>query len=104
MDDVCGRIVANESEADDAPSVQVEFFGLARERAGVATIALRAKCLSELLRAVERMFPRLEGQLASILSGNSSFRVSLNGERFPSADEALRPGAKILVLSGDAGG
>ncbi len=104
MDDVRGRIVANGLEADDAPLVRVEFFGLARERAGVATCELRARRLAELLGEIERTFPRLDGQLASVVCGGSPFRVSLNGERFLSADEALPPGAKILILSGDAGG
>jgi molybdopterin converting factor small subunit len=104
MKDGRGKIVANARGADDAPRVRIEFFGLARERAGVSGCEVAAKRLTDALRAIERAFPRFQNLLTSVLAPSSVFRVSLDGERFLIADEVLLPGAKLLVLSGDAGG
>jgi hypothetical protein len=99
-----GKIVANAAAADDTPLVYVEFYGMARERAGAATYEVHARSLHEVVRAVESAFPRLDGLWASFLSGASPFRLSLDGQIFLSADQELLSGTKLLILGADAGG
>src|SRR5258706_9015221 len=78
--------LATDSETDDECPVTVEFFGIARERAGVATWKGQARTLGQLLLLVEQSFPGFTGLLRSALLGASPFRISLNGERFLSCD------------------
>ena len=98
------KIVANVCRADDVPPIQVEFFGLAREHAGVSHWEARVSQLSELLLAIDAAFPRFQRQLGPFPHSASPFRISLDGVRFLSGDERLPPGSKILILSADAGG
>ena len=85
--------------------ITVEFFGMPRQRAGRAELAVPARTVAELLAALERECPGLaglrrgDGQLAP------HYLLSINGERF-TADESqtLRPGDRLLLLSADAGG
>jgi hypothetical protein len=104
MEDGRGKIVANTGDVDDAAVVRVEFYGLARERAGVASIELRGHRLEGILRSVEIAFPGLDGLWEGILDNRASFRLSLDGERFLTTDRAMRPGETLLILSADAGG
>jgi molybdopterin converting factor small subunit len=88
-----------------APSEHtVEFFGIPRQRAGVAETSLVAADVAELLAEMETRFPRLaplreEGRLSP------HYVLSLDGLRFlTSLDERLTPGSRLLLLSADAGG
>ena len=80
--------------------IHVEFFGVARQRAGVAGFDVRAGRLSTVLSSIEAAFPALNGNLV----GSNVYRFSLNGERFLDEDEELLPDSKLLVLSADSGG
>ena len=78
--------------------VTVEFFGLARARAGQAEATVDAATLGE---ALAQACPWLvqEGRLAA------GWLASLDGERFLGhLGEALPDGARVLVLQADAGG
>lgn len=81
------------------PTVEVEFYGIARRRAGVPRTRVTAGTVAEALAAVADAFPGL-----AEVTGNH-FRVSLAGERFIS-DYAtpLSDGTCLLVFSADAGG
>lgn len=84
--------------------VVVEFFGLARARAGRAAMSLRAATAREALRGVQVTCPKLAGLWKG---GNLSphYLLSLDGERFVTdLDETLPGGARLLLLSADAGG
>lgn len=97
------KIVANACETGAASLIRVEFFGLARERAGIANWEVPACRLMELLHQIECAFPNFQGLLTS--DGTASpFRISLNGERFVTTDEKLQPGEKVLILGAEAGG
>ena len=79
--------------------VEVEFYGLARRRAGVAGTAVAADTVRAALAAVTRAFPALND-----LAGKH-FLVSINGERFVAdVDELIPVGSRLLILSADAGG
>ena len=84
--------------------MRVEFFGIPRERAGVAETKLEAATLGGLLAALAGRFPAL----AEIIHENQlrpSFVANLNGNQF-----VTDPGTQltkddcVLILSADAGG
>jgi molybdopterin converting factor small subunit len=85
--------------------VTVEFYGVPRARAGRKELAVRAATAGDALDAVGERCPALgglrtpEGRLAP------QYLLSLEGERFVTdLAEPLRPGARLLLLSADAGG
>ncbi|MBX3437990.1 MAG: MoaD/ThiS family protein [Planctomycetaceae bacterium] len=85
--------------------VTVEFFGIARQRAGVASIEVDAGSIGE---AFDRLAPQLprwadaclaRGQLKPI------FRANLNARAFVAdRNHPLRDGDHLLILAADAGG
>jgi molybdopterin converting factor small subunit len=82
--------------------VRVEFFGIPRERAGVAELEIQAETLGDLFVTLATRFPSL-GELAQ--SGRSPFLANLNGNRFVS-DPGTRLSETdcVLILSAEAGG
>jgi hypothetical protein len=85
--------------------VTVEFYGVPRQRAGRAELAVPAGTLAEALAEVERQCPALAG-LATPGGGPAPlYLVSIDGRRFArDGQDRLRPGERLLVLSADAGG
>lgn len=82
----------------------VEFFGVPRLRAGVAAVTVPAGPLRSVLAAAVAACPGL-GALISDGWPGPHVLVSLDGERFVTdADEVIAAGARVLVLSADAGG
>jgi len=86
-------------------AIRVEFYGIPRERAGVAATTADGGSLGELLADLGARFPRLA---ESCLAGNRlrpEYAANLNGARFVTSPETkLAPGDVLLVLSADAGG
>jgi len=84
--------------------MRVEFFGVPRERAGVAELELRADTLGQLMTALAMRFPSLD----ELITGDrlrSSFVANLNGDRFVSDPRTeLTEHDCVLILSADAGG
>jgi len=89
--------------------VSVEFYGLARLRAGVGRIALelpdKDACLADVFDSLAERLPAFRehclssGRLAEALTCN------LDGQRFVSeAATPLASGQTVLILSADAGG
>ncbi|MHC4954520.1 MAG: MoaD/ThiS family protein [Planctomycetota bacterium] len=86
-------------------AVRVEFFGVARARAGVASIDVDAATLGEALLAAVARHPDLAGEVISGDRPADGYLVSLDGERFLNDPTlALAPGARLLLLSAHAGG
>ena len=87
------------------PEVVVEFFGMARARAGRPELALRAATARAALAEARAACPGL-GELCRPGGGLAPYYLlSLDGERFlADLDEPLAPGARLLLLSADAGG
>ena len=89
-------------------TIEVEFFGIARQRAKQpsVTIAIDGTIrLTDILRMLSEQFPELEsdcirdGVLSKICTAN------LNGDQFLSdTDSTIQPGDRLLIMSTDAGG
>lgn len=85
-------------------TITVELYGMARARAGRAEMTVAARTAREALEAVGSHCTELAGLLAG---GRLAphYLLSLNGERFVTdIDENLPSGARLLLLSADAGG
>jgi len=84
--------------------MRVEFFGIPRERAGIAEFELQAETLGQLLNVLAVRFPSFS---EVVQSGRlrSPFLANLNGDRFISDPATkLRESDYVLILSADAGG
>lgn len=83
--------------------VRVEFYGLARLRAGVAELTADAGTVRAALVAAQAACPGLR-----VLRDNAvspEYLVSVGGVRFiANPDEPLAHGDAVLVLGADAGG
>jgi sulfur-carrier protein len=84
--------------------MRVEFFGIPRQRVGLAHIELQAASLGQLLEGLATQF----ATLADVINVNRlhpAFVANLNGQRFVSDPETpLAEGDCVLILSADAGG
>jgi molybdopterin converting factor small subunit len=85
--------------------VTLELYGIARRRAGTASVSVRAATLGQALAALEEAHPALSGEV--VRSGRLAphWRASLDGKAFVEEPATPLPaGAKVLVLSALAGG
>ena len=84
--------------------MQVEFFGVPRERAGVAQLDVSADTLGDLLSCLATRLP----SFSEFIVGNRlhpSFAANLNGDVFVSDPATpLDEDDCLLILSADAGG
>jgi molybdopterin converting factor small subunit len=86
-------------------SVTIEFFGIPRQRAGCAELAVPADTVSALLECVERSCPGLQGLRQADGRLSPHYLLSIDGQRFVTdLHQKLRPGERVLLLSADAGG
>lgn len=88
--------------------MQVEFFGLPRERAGVSAMEIQAATLGQLLKNLAAQVPPMSQFISSNGQGarlHPTFAANLNGDRFVTDPETpLRDDDHVLILSADAGG
>lgn len=90
-------------------TVRVEFFGIARLRAGVSHTAVAAGpegvTLAELLAELSERFPGLAEDCLDGRRLRPPYVANLDGQRFV-ADPQLRllDGQSLLILAADAGG
>lgn len=83
--------------------VRVEFYGLARLRAGRAELPVDAATIGAALAAADAACPDLRVRGDSGLS--AEYRLSVGGRHFTdNLDELLADGVALLVLGADAGG
>ena len=84
--------------------MHVEFFGVSRERAGVAEMDVQADTLGRLLGTLAARLPGL----AEVIEADRlhpSLAASLNGDRFISdPGTPLTDDDRVLIVSADAGG
>jgi len=90
-------------------SIRVEFYGIPRQRAGVAATSVEAgpdgSTLSQLLAAIAAAFPDLADACIGEQALHAGYTASINGERFVTDPDAVVPsGAALLIMSTDAGG
>lgn len=90
-------------------AIRVEFYGIARQRAGISEIALNVPAgslpLGEALALVCGQLPQLDRELLSGSRLQESFAANLDGVQFVSDPATLiHDGQSLLILSADAGG
>jgi sulfur-carrier protein len=91
-------------------AIRVEFYGLARQRAGVSDVRLNVAAteatLREVLSLVSDAAPGLSGS-GLLVDGrlHPTLSVNLGGQRFVSDPATpIQDGQCLLILSADAGG
>lgn len=89
--------------------IRVEFFGIARQRAGTSELMLDASTgtllLSEVLKQVAARTPELGQTLLVGGELHESLTVNVDGNRFiREPTTPIRDGQSLLILSADAGG
>lgn len=91
-------------------AIRVEFYGIARQWAGVAKICLEMPVAQTTLgslidRVGQTIIHSGETPIASRGVLHESLRANLDGDRFISdPDTPIRDGQCLLILSADAGG
>lgn len=84
--------------------MQVEFFGVPRQRAGISALDVPAGTLGQLLGSLAEQIPSLR-ELIAVDRLRPGFVANLNGDRFISEPQTpLRDHDCVLILSADAGG
>ena len=86
-------------------SITVEFFGIARQRAGTATVQVQAASVRQAIVELDAKYPALRGVCWDSNGLLPGYIANRGGERFISdLDTPLAPGDSLLILSTDAGG
>jgi molybdopterin converting factor small subunit len=89
-------------------SIHVEFYGIARQRAGVARTELpctESTSLTAILATLGERFPPLEGECLQQGTLCQGFICNIDGNRFVhDLNTPLAAGSTLLILSADAGG
>lgn len=86
-------------------SVTVEFFGMARRRAGIERLDVDAATLGEALDRLCERLPDSSGELLRDGRLAAGYLASRNGLQFLSNRTApLADGDTLLILSADVGG
>ena len=86
-------------------SVHVDLYGIARLRAGTATVEVAAETLGELLRELGARHPELEGEVIRDGKLEAGWLFGLEGLSFTDdPDAALMDGARYVLISAQAGG
>jgi molybdopterin converting factor small subunit len=90
-------------------TLRVEFFGIARQRAGVAraeiVLAKNEATLGAVFAELTKVFPSLSGECIAEGRLRSGFSANVGGERFVSDPATiLTENDCLLILSADAGG
>jgi molybdopterin converting factor small subunit len=84
--------------------MHVEFFGVSRDRAGIAEMHVNADTLGALLGTLAARMPGL-AELIEVDRLHPSLVASLNGDRFISdPGTPLSDDDHVLIVSSDAGG
>ncbi len=86
------------------PPITVEFYGMARRRAGRADLRVQARTVADALSGAAHDLSGLSG-LVDDGRLSPHYLVSVNAGPFlTSLNATLSPGDRVLVLSADAGG
>src|SRR5262245_58869043 len=94
---------------DARMSIRVEFYGIARQRAGISALSLEAPArglpLKDLLSELAQQLPHFAGACLANGELHRTLAANLDGNQFIS-DPATQigDGQCLLILSADAGG
>ncbi len=94
---------------DAVMAIRVEFYGIARQRAGVSELSLdlrrSAAPLGEVLSHIAQRLPTLGRELVVNGRLHESLIANLGGARFVYDPQTIIPdGESLLILSADGGG
>ena len=88
--------------------IRVEFFGVARQRAGTATAVVPVEGAVTLRLLLARLAVEFPHWASECLDGDRlrpGYIVNLNGDRFiRNLEQPLEDEASLLIMSADAGG
>ena len=101
---VCARPIVN---YDARMPIRVEFYGIARQRAGLPAMELEVPgaMLGSVLNALAAKLPEFGRECVSAGQLAASLTANLDGKRFISDPATpIRDGQSLLILSADAGG
>ncbi len=87
------------------PNIRVEFFGVARARAGMETVELSAATIGDVIEQLTDRFPSLAETCFENADLKPGWLFSIDGRLFTRAtSEQLPDGTSLQLLSADAGG
>ncbi len=87
------------------PQVTVEFFGIPRERAGVASCCAQGETLGEVLESLAQAFPKLAQECLAAGAPAAGYLVAINAQGFTrNPDYILTNGDTVQLLAADMGG
>lgn len=86
------------------PSVQVEFFGIARQLADCESAEIQASTIAELIDSLSTEFPELGVRCFEDGCLRSDWLFNIDGRFVRSPDETLSADSSVLLMSADAGG
>lgn len=87
------------------PRITVEFFGVAKLKAGRPSIDVEASDVGTVLLAVAERIPTFADACLREGKLRPEFLLSINGRQFTSRGETpLSDGDAVLIVSADAGG
>ena len=90
---------------NDAMTVTVEFFGIARQRAGVAQVEVDAANMGEAFDRLAARFPHWAEACLSDGKLMPAFLANVNTTAFVAKrDHPLQDGDHLLILAADVGG
>lgn len=90
-------------------SVRIEFYGIPRQRAGVAETVIKSSgpdvCLGEVLQQLADSFPGLAETCIENGRLRRGYTINIAGDRFVGDPETrVTSGETLLLMSADAGG
>lgn len=86
-------------------SIRVEFYGIARQRAGVEFLEVDGATLGDVYDQLHAQLPGFSTACLADGKLRSGYLANINGRTFASArDTPLSTGDAVLFLSADAGG
>lgn len=96
-------------DGEGTSGVTVEFFGIARQRAGRTRIVvcrgLESTRLGDVLLAAAERLPELAGECLDGSRPQDGYLANINARRFTTdPDTPIRSGDHVLLLAADAGG
>ena len=86
-------------------SIRIEFYGIARQRAGVEFFEVEGKTLGDVFDRLQAELPKFSAACLKDGKLRFGFLANVNGQTFSSKRETpLNDGDAVLFLSADAGG
>jgi molybdopterin converting factor small subunit len=86
-------------------SIRVEFYGIARRRAGVEFLESEGNTLGDVFDRLQVELPTFSAACLKNGQLQPGFLANVNGQTFSSKRETpLNDGDAVLILSADAGG